>query len=64
MKLSTKFTVDKEPVLITGGSFDKAVYITRYLAIQARVVYENGDTEYVDFERVKINEYSVDFNLK
>ena len=64
MKIDTKFTHNGLPVLVTGGTFHNEKYIDPLLAIQARVTYENGDTEYVEFKRLQIHQNTVSFSAE
>ncbi len=62
MNIETKFAVNGNPVLVTGGSFPKLPHIEKRIVSQVRVTYENGDTDYVDFARLEQHDESVTFS--
>lgn len=62
--IETKLTYSGLPVLVTGISAQKPAYLAKPILTQVRVTYENGDTDYVDPERLEKTEHPIEFSLR
>ena len=61
--LDTKFTYCSRAVIITGGTFRDVDMISCPVVTQVRITFENGDTDYVEFNDLVEHANSVEFIL-
>ena len=62
--METKLTVAGFPVIITGGSFTKPVYLNNHVVGQVRVTYDDLSTEHIGFESIEVLQHSVPFVIQ
>jgi hypothetical protein len=60
--MDTKFTHDGLVILITGGTFCKPKFMSEYVAMQVRVTYEDGTTNYLGMEDIEVMDESMAFH--